>query len=141
MKQLQLMLLSSIMLMAAYTKSLNVFADERSGMGEQREKLLLLDFGSVVVAETTPANLGAMTFSKKDKRLYYSENHYQDWIGAIKNSTRPICDVETRHRTATICNAVNIAYELQQPLKWNPVKEVFDNVNANMMKTRPYRRQ
>lgn len=89
--------------------------------------------------KSTPENLASMKFTDKDKRLYLSENHYQDWIEAIKKRSKPICDVEIGHRSATICNAVNIAYELQKDLKWDPVKEIFDNEYANAMRNRPYR--
>jgi len=75
-----------------------------------------------------------------DKRLYKSDNHYQDWIDAIKKRSRPISDVETGHRTSSLCNIANIAYELQRPLKWNPKKEQFiDDDAANMMLSRAYR--
>lgn len=89
---------------------------------------------------TEPAELSAHDFKAADKRLYYSDNHYQDWIDAIKKRSKPVADVEIGHRTASVCNAVNIAYELQQPLKWNPRKEMFDNPYANMLKGRPYRK-
>lgn len=75
-----------------------------------------------------------------DKRVYVSDNHYQDWIDAIKKRTRPISDVETGHRTSSVCNISNIAYELQRPLKWNPNKEEFvGDAYANLMLTRPFR--
>lgn len=75
-----------------------------------------------------------------DKRVYYSDNHYQDWIDAIKKRTRPVSDVETGHRTASLCNIVNIGYELLRPLKWDPKKEEFIGDDfANLMRTRPYR--
>jgi predicted dehydrogenase len=75
-----------------------------------------------------------------DKRVYVSNNHYQDWVDAMKKRTRPISDVETGHRTASVCNLVNIAYELQRPLQWNPEKEEFINDDyANLMRTRTYR--
>lgn len=88
---------------------------------------------------TDPENLASLKFKTGDKRLYFSDNHYQDWVDAIKKRSKPICDVETGHRTASVCNAVNIAYELQKDLKWDPVKEAFDNPYANMMRSRPYR--
>jgi len=48
--------------------------------------------------------------------------------------------VETGHRTASVCNIINIAYELQRPLLWNPKTEQFTGDDAaNMMLTRPYR--
>ncbi len=89
--------------------------------------------------KATPKNLTKMELTDKDKRLYFSDNHYQDWINAIKNRKKPVSDVETGHRTASVCNATNIAYELQRSLKWDPLNERFDDDYANMMVSRPYR--
>lgn len=73
-------------------------------------------------------------------RVYHSENHHQDWLNAIKDRTRPICDVEIGHRSASVCNVSNIAYALQRELKWDPVKEQFLNdPGANLMLDRAYR--
>ncbi len=88
---------------------------------------------------TTPGNLADMQIKETDKRLYFSDNHYQDWVDAMKARTKPVSDVETGHRTSSVCNAINIAYELQRPLKWDPSKEIFDDAYANMMISRPYR--
>ncbi len=75
-----------------------------------------------------------------DQRVYYSDNHYQDWIDAIKKRTKPISDVETGHRTASVCNLVNITYELERPLLWDPDNEKFIGDDwADMMLSRPYR--
>ncbi len=77
-----------------------------------------------------------------DKRVYYSENHYQDWTTAIRNRKKPISDVETGHRTASMCNIANIAYTLQRPLLWDPKAEKFKGDDfANMMLSRPFRGQ
>ena len=76
------------------------------------------------------------------QRVYNSKNHHEDWLDAIRNRTRPICDVEIGHRTASVCNVVNIAYSLQRPLEWNPVREQFvDDPGANLMLDRAYRGQ
>lgn len=75
-----------------------------------------------------------------DTPLYTSDNHYQDWIDAIKKRTRPVSDVETGHRTSSLCNIANIAYILQRPLTWKPAHEKFvDDDDANAMLTRPFR--
>ena len=68
-----------------------------------------------------PATIVDLEIKSTDKRLYKSDNHYQDWIDAIKKRTRPISDVETGHRTSSLCNIANIAYLLQRPLKWEAV--------------------
>lgn len=73
-------------------------------------------------------------------RVYLSKNHHEDWLDGIRNRTRPICDVEVGHRTASVCNLANIAYALQRPLEWNPVSEQFINdPGANLMLDRAYR--
>ncbi len=49
-------------------------------------------------------------------------NHYQDWLTAIKTRGETICPVEVGHHSATVCNVANIAYWLNRPLEWNPAK-------------------
>jgi len=113
--------------------------------GEQNAVQFIGTEGRVEVSReflrTFPAkDLAKAELKSSDKRVYHSENHYQDWIDAIKKRTRPVSDVETGHRTASVCNIVNIAYELQRPLQWNPVTEEFINDNyANSMRSRPFR--
>jgi predicted dehydrogenase len=85
-------------------------------------------------------DLAKTELKASDKRVYFSNNHYQDWVDAMKKRTKPVSDVETGHRTASLCNIINIAYELQRPLHWNPATEEFLNDDyANMMRTRAYR--
>lgn len=111
--------------------------------GEGNAIQFIGDKGKIEVSRgfirTTPENLAQLKFRSSDKHLYYSDNHYQDWVDAIKKRSKPICDVEIGHRTSSLCNAVNIAYELQKDLKWDPSKEVFDNAYANLMRSRTYR--
>ncbi|WP_430971621.1 Gfo/Idh/MocA family protein [Sunxiuqinia rutila] len=86
--------------------------------------------------------LAEQALKETDERVYYSDNHYQDWVKAMRTREKPISDVETGHRTASMCNLANIAYELQRPLSWDPKKEEFKNDQfANLMRTRPFRGQ
>jgi len=77
--------------------------------------------------ETTPPELATRTIGASEKHVYHSDNHYQDFLDAIRKRSKPICDVEIGHRTATVCNIGNIAYQLNRPLQWDPVKEEFKN--------------
>lgn len=92
--------------------------------------------------ETTPKNLVNAELTTSDTKLYDTKgNHYQDWITSIKNRTQPICDVETGHRSATVCNIANIAYNLGRDLDWDPVKEKFlKDKEANKMRGRKERK-
>lgn len=76
---------------------------------------------------TTPVSLKDKTFDEGDYKIQVCDNHYQDFFNAIRTRKPPICDVETGHRTATVCTIGNIAYQLQRPLSWNPEKERFKN--------------
>jgi hypothetical protein len=77
--------------------------------------------------ETLPGNLATNGFKDSDVKLYESNDHYQDWLDCIRSRKQPISTAEIGHRTATVCFLANIGYELQRPLKWNPVKEEFVN--------------
>ncbi|AEI50579.1 Gfo/Idh/MocA family protein [Runella slithyformis] len=77
--------------------------------------------------ETTPASLATKIIGEAEKHVYKSENHYKDFFDAMRRRSKPICDVEIGHRTASVCNIGNIAYQLNRSLQWNPKKESFKN--------------
>jgi predicted dehydrogenase len=90
-----------------------------------------MDDYSPLLKELLPANA---------VRLYRSTNHISDWLKAMQTRQRPICDVETGQRTATICNLVNQVYFHGQSLKWNPKREQFaDGTGDAGWLTREYR--
>ena len=91
--------------------------------------------------ETNPATILSAELKDSDIHLYNSNgNHYQDWLDAIKNRTQPICDVETGHRSASICNIANISYQLGRTLEWDPQKEQFKgDAEANSLRGRDNR--
>ena len=91
--------------------------------------------------DSKPENIVTAQIKDGEKRLYKSENHYQDWLTAIKNRTQPICNVEVGHRSASVCNLANIAYDIGEPLDWDPAKEKFSKAKiANKLRTKKYRK-
>jgi len=85
----------------------------------QRKKLL-----------TTPDNLKDKTAFAK--QVYHSDNHYKDFLKAMRDRSKPVSDIESGHRSASVGNLANIAYDLKVPLKWDPIKERFlDNKAAD----------
>ncbi len=90
--------------------------------------------------KTNPEELAEQEIKTTDIRLEHSDNHYQNWIDAIKTRTNPICDVEIGHSTSALCNVINIAYQLERELNWDPKSEIFINDDeANRLLIRPYR--
>lgn len=91
--------------------------------------------------ETNPKNILSADLKDSDIRLYNSSgNHYQDWLDAIKTNTQPLCDAETGHRSSSICNIANIAYQLGRSLNWDAEEQHFKgDAEANMLRTRQNR--
>ncbi len=115
------------------------------GSGDQ-EVTFVGSTGSVHVVrgkiETTPESLKDKTIGPNEKHVYLSLDHYKDFLQAIRNRIKPVADVEIGHRTATVCNIGNIAYELKRPLQWDPHKEVFKNDDeANKLTGREMRKE
>lgn len=81
-------------------------------------------------------------------QLYTARDHYRNFVDCIKNRKRCVCDVETGHRSATVCHLGNIARWVSQQtqsvgtkLSWDPVQETFKNhALANAMLDRPRRK-
>ncbi len=68
---------------------------------------------------------------EKEWKAYPSSNHRRNWIECIRSGKPCICPAEVGHRTASICHLGNIGYRLKKKLKWDPVKEQFDDAEAN----------
>jgi hypothetical protein len=91
--------------------------------------------------DSDPVDIAEVKISDGEKHVYHSDDHYTDWLDAVRNRTQPICDVETGHRSSSVCNLANIAYQIRTPLRWDPVKEKFaDNKDANALLTKEYRK-
>ncbi|MEO6916563.1 MAG: Gfo/Idh/MocA family oxidoreductase [Chitinophagaceae bacterium] len=76
---------------------------------------------------TSNPSLKDKIIGPNEKHVYNSTNHYKDFLNAIRKRSEPVSDIETGHRSATVCNIGNIAYEIKRPLQWNPVTEKFKN--------------
>lgn len=91
---------------------------------------------------TDPVHIKDIKILDSDSWVYFSDNHYADFIKCIDSRAKPICDVEIGHRTSTVCNITNIAYTLREDLNWDAEKEMFvDNEAANRMLTRRLKKE
>lgn len=88
---------------------------------------------------TTPDTLKDLQLKSSDVHLPITESHYQDFIHCMRTRSKPICDIEIGHSTATVCNLINIAYQLKRSLVWNSKKEIFRHDDeANTLLTRKH---
>jgi predicted dehydrogenase len=74
-------------------------------------------------------------------KLPVSNHHARNFLDAVKNRTRAICDIEAAVRSDTLCQLALIAVKQGRKLQWDPKAERFINdaaANA-MLQPRPCR--
>jgi predicted dehydrogenase len=89
---------------------------------------------------TQPASLVQSIIRPDEVHLYRSKDHHQNFLDCVRLRTIPAADVETGHRSATVCHLGGISVRLGRKLQWDPVKERFINdAQADKMLSRPMR--
>jgi predicted dehydrogenase len=74
-------------------------------------------------------------------KLPVSNRHTYNFVDAVKNGTRAICDIETAVRSDSLCQLALISVKQGRKLRWNPQAEQFaddDAANA-LLRLRPFR--
>lgn len=90
--------------------------------------------------DTIPAKLQDHVIGDNEIKLYRSDDHYNDFLTAMKTRKQPLSTVEIGHRTNTLCLIVNLCYEFDRKLTWNPEKEeFFFDGEANKRRGNPIR--
>jgi predicted dehydrogenase len=73
--------------------------------------------------------------------LWQARWHMQNWLDCIRSRELPVADVETGHRSITVCHLANIARSVGRELRWDPAKEQFaGDDEANRLLNRPRRK-
>jgi predicted dehydrogenase len=75
------------------------------------------------ILESDPEDLAIDELRKRPRD--FNDDHIKNWLECIKSRARPAADVETGHRSATMCHLGNIARLTGRKLQWDPVKEEF----------------
>ena len=90
--------------------------------------------------KTWPESLMKVQLKPSDVHLYRSPGHKEDFFTCIRTRQRPICDVEIGASTITTCHLSNIAFWLNRPIRWDPVKrEIIGDPEAARWLDRPKR--
>ncbi|MGE5648025.1 MAG: Gfo/Idh/MocA family protein [Acidobacteriota bacterium] len=71
----------------------------------------------------------------RDQRaLWQAQYHMGFWLECIPSRRRPNADVETGHRSVTVCHLANLARRLNRTLRWDPKEEqVIGDKEANAL--------
>ena len=68
-----------------------------------------------------------------------TDDHWRDFVAAVRNRTRPICDIEIGHRSTAMALLGNVSLRSRQRLDWDPVTETTSNEEARTYLRRDYR--
>jgi predicted dehydrogenase len=63
-------------------------------------------------------------------RLYASNDHMGNFFDCVRSRKLPAADVETGHRSASMCHLGALALRLGQKLNWDPEREKFTGEGA-----------
>jgi len=89
---------------------------------------------------SSPSKLLQEPLPKDAVRLYVSGNHMKNWVDGIRSRKPCICTAEIGHRSVTVCHIGVISLRLGgKKLRWDPVKQTFDDAEANAMLSRKMR--
>lgn len=118
----------------------------------QNDKTVNHDNGILFVGDDDKwifVNRGIITASNKDlieeplpkdaKPLYHSANHMQNFLDGVRSRKACICTADVGHRSVTVCHIGAIALRTGKKLKWDSVKQQFDDEEANKMLSRSNR--
>jgi predicted dehydrogenase len=94
----------------------------------------------ILKAPVAGADTRAYDERNRNEEIPGTDDHHNNWLECIRTRKRCVADIETGHRSATLCHLGNIAMRLGRPLRWDPAKEEFLNdPAANLLKGKPMR--
>jgi predicted dehydrogenase len=64
------------------------------------------------------------------ERLYASDDHMGNFFDCVRSRKLPAADVETGHRSASVCHLGVLALRLGRKLEWDPAREKFTGEGA-----------
>jgi predicted dehydrogenase len=90
--------------------------------------------------KTSPPELAKIQIGPSELHLYESHNHQANFLECVRTRHRPAADVAIGASSVTVCHIGNIAYWLDRPLRWDPVRQQFPgDEEANRLTSRPMR--
>ncbi len=89
-----------------------------------------------------PSKILDEPLSKDATRLYVSANHMRNFLDGVRTRKPCICPASIGHHSVTVCHIGVICLRLGgKKLRFDPVKQKFNNEEANRMLSREMRRR
>ena len=68
-----------------------------------------------------------------------TDDHWRDFVAAIRDRSKPICDIEVGHKSTAMALLGNISLRSRQRVDWDPEAETTENDEARTYLRREYR--
>lgn len=95
---------------------------------------------AILKAPVTGTDTRAYDERNRNEEIPGTDDHHNNWLDCIQTRKKCVADIETGHRSATVCHLGNIAMRLGRPLRWDPDKEEFaGDPAANILKGKALR--
>ncbi len=80
-----------------------------------------------------------MQAARGDARNPSTDDHWRDFVAAIRSRGRPVCDIEIGHKSTAMALLGNVSLRSRQRVDWDPVAETTENREAQTYLRREYR--
>ena len=71
----------------------------------------------------------------------HGASHFANFVECVRSRKRPVCDIETGHRSTSTCLLGNVAYRSRQRIEWDAKAEKITNAaDARKYLSREYRK-
>ena len=89
--------------------------------------------------EPEPRVEDRMDRARGEARNPSTDDHWRDFISAVRNRTKPICDIEIGHKSTAMALLGNVSLRSRQRVDWDPVAETTSNKEAQTYLRSEYR--
>ena len=97
--------------------------------------------GGTPTYEELEKRVGELEKSMRNTPTVGAANLISNFLDCVKSRNKPICDLETGHRSNTFSLLINIAEEVKTRIEWDSKNEkITNNVEANKMLHYEYRK-
>ena len=84
-------------------------------------------------------NLKSLLPTRQGARFDATNAHIQDFLRCMRSRTQPRANAEVTMHTHVACHAAYIACQINRKITWDPAKKMFNDEEANRMRSRAYR--
>ena len=89
--------------------------------------------------EPAPRVENRMEPARGESRNPTTDDHWRDFVAAIRDRSKPICDIEIGHRSTAMALLGNVSMRSRQRVDWDPVSETTNNKEAQTYLRNEYR--